>query len=273
MTISTRDGLIDGLGNNASRIVVDKASIANPAVGQFFSLWRATGIPGQAAIPAAAAIPTHATLGALGFTQQISPNTSYLAYLVPKMANVQSLEIHDRVAHMGGLNGTLTTAQTVGIDLTSGGLNLEAARRGDANFSDIEWWLEIYTDLGATGVNATVAVTYDDASTGNLAAIALGATPRAGRMYQLIPAVPGRWIRAVTSVTLSATTGSAGSFGVTATRNRTEVDVDVANKGKPFHWADLGFPEIPNNSCLFFIVPAVTTATGVVRAKGKIIHG
>lgn len=272
MTITTRDGLIDGLGNNSSRIVVDKASIANAAAGQFFSLWRATGVPGQAAIPAAAAIPTHATLGALGFTQQTSPNTSYLAYFVPKMANVQSLEIADRVAHMGGLNGTLTTAQTVGMDLRAGGLNLAADRRGDANFSDIEWFIEIYTDLGATGVNATVAVTYDDASTGNIV-IALGATPRAGRMYQIIPAVAGRWIAAVNTITLSATTGAAGNFGVTATRNRSEVDVDITNKGKPYDWAALGLPEIPNNSCLFFIVQCVTTSTGTVRAKGKFAHG
>jgi len=273
MTITTRDQLANALGNNSSRIVVDKASLANAAAGQFFSLWRATGVPAQAAIPTAAAIPTHATLGALGFAQQTSPNTSYLGYFVPKMANVQSLEIADRVAHMGGLNGTLTTAQTVGIDLGPAGLNLGAARRGEANFSDIEWFIEVYSDLGATGVNATVAVTYDDNSTGNLAAVALGATPRAGRMYQLLPAVAGRWIRAVTSITLSATTGTAGNFGVTACRNRSEVDVDVANKGKPFDWAALGLPEIPNDSCLFFIVPCVTTTTGTVRAKGKIAHG
>jgi hypothetical protein len=273
MTIATRDQLINALGNNCSRFVIDKASIANAAAGQFFSLWRATGVPSQASIPAAAAIPTHTTTGALSFAQQTSPSTSYLAYISAKMANVQSLEIHDRVAHMGGLSGTVTTAQTVGIDLSSSGLNLAAERRGDANYSDIEWYIEVYTDMGATGVNATAAVTYDDGSTGNLAAVALGATPRAGRMYQLLPAVAGRWIRGVTSITLSATTGTAGSFGVTATRPRSEVDVDSANKGKPYDWASLGLPEIPNNACLFFVVPCVTTSTGTVRAKGKIAHG
>jgi hypothetical protein len=272
--ITTRDQLINALGNGASRIVYDKASIANAAAAQMFSLWRATGVPGQAAIPTAAAVCSHTLLGAIGFNQQTDPVTSYLAYMVPKMANVQSLEWHDRLMHMGGLNGTLTTAQTVGIDISTNlGTSNLTNRRGEANYSDLEWWIEIYSDLGATGVNATVAVTYDDASTGNLAAVALGATPRAGRMYQLLPAVAGRWIRGITSVTLSATTGTAGNFGVTVTLPRTEVDVDVGNKGKPYDWAALGFPALPNSTCLFGIVPCVTTSTGAIRAKGKIAHG
>ena len=33
MTITTRDQLIDGLGNNSSRIVIEKASIASQAAG------------------------------------------------------------------------------------------------------------------------------------------------------------------------------------------------------------------------------------------------
>jgi hypothetical protein len=274
MTISTRDQLIDALANNSSRVVVDKASLANAAAGQFFSMWQSAGIPAAGVTPTTATIPTNATTGAIGFTQQTSPATSYLAWLRMITSNAnQSLEVHDRVAHMGGLNGTLIAAQNALIDLSSGGLNLEAARLGDANFSDIQWWLEIYTALGATGVNATVNVTYDDASSGNLAVIALGATPRAGRLYPLISAVAGRFIRDVNTVTLSATTGTAGNFGVTATRPRSGIDVDVANKGQAFDWAQLGLPEVPNNACLMLIAPCSTTSTGTFRGSGKIAHG
>ena len=59
MTIATRDQLIDGLGNNSSRLVIDKASIASQAAGTFVSLWRATGQPGQGAIPAATEADTN----------------------------------------------------------------------------------------------------------------------------------------------------------------------------------------------------------------------
>lgn len=279
MTISTRDQFIDALANNSSRVVIDKASLANAAAGQFFSLWQSAGVPGAGATPTTAAIPTNATTGAVGFTQQSgnraddgTPLTSYLGWLRALTSNAnQSIEVHDRVAHMGGLSGTVTTAQSASIDVLT--LGLSAERRGDANYSDLQWWLEVYTALGATGVNATVNVTYDDASTGNLAAIALGATPRAGRMYPLVSAVAGRFIRGVNSVTLSATTGTAGNFGITATRPRTGIDVDVANKGQAFDWAQLGLPEIVNGSCLQFICPCSTTSTGTVRGSGKIAHG
>ena len=273
MTITTRDQLIDAMANNSSRIVLDKASIANAAAGQFFSLFRATGVPGQGAIPGAAAVVDHTLLGAVGFAQQTSPATSYLSFLRAATSNAtMSVELHDRLAHMGGLNGTLLTAQTVGVDVTGSTNNL-ANRRGDANYSDVSWWLEWYTDTGATASNATVNVTYDDASSGNLAVIAVGGTVRAGRMIPLVPAVAGRFIRAVNNITLSASTGAAGSFGVTATRQRAAVDTLVANLAQPADWAQLGLPEIFNSSCLFPVVVCSTTTTGTVRGQGKISHG
>ncbi|MGL4349190.1 MAG: hypothetical protein ACRCT2_01185 [Plesiomonas shigelloides] len=271
MAITTRDQLINALGNNSSRIVIDKASQGNAVGGQTFSLWTVGGVPGAGANPTTAAVPTNATVGAIGFTNQTAPATSYLAWLsINCLAAGAGIEIHDRLAHMGGLSGIVTTAQgALSLVTTDPG----AGRRGDANYSDVQWWLEVYTDLGATGVNATVNVTYDDASTGNLAAIALGATPRRARMYPLVSAVAGRFIRAVNSVTLSATTGTAGNFGITATRPRTAVATLVANKTENFDWAMLGLPNIPNDSCLQLLVICNTTSTGAIRGQGKIAHG
>jgi hypothetical protein len=269
--ITTRDQLIDALGNNNSRLVIDKASLANTAAGQFFSLWTATGVPGAGAAPGAAANPTKATTGAFGFTNQTAPDTSYLAWLAAQLTNsVSNLEIHDRIAHMGGLSGIVTTSQGALSLVTN---NPGADRLGDSNYSDVQWWLEVYTALGATGVNATVAVEYNDGTTGNLAAIALGATPRQGRLYPLVSAVAGKFIRAVTGVTLSATTGTAGNFGITATRPRTSVSVPLGNKTEIFDWAQLGLPNIPNDSCLMMLMLCGSTSTGAVRGQAKIVHG
>lgn len=271
MTISTRDQLIDALANNSDRIVIDKASLANAAAGQFFSLWTASGVPGAGSAPGAAAVPTNATTGAIGFANQTSPVTSYIAWLAVQFGNSASnLEIHDRLAHMSGLSGTVTTAQGALSLVTN---DPGADRRGDSNYSDVQWWLEIYTALGATGVNATVNVTYNDDSTGNLAAIALGATPRAGRLYPLVSASAGKFIKAVNSVTLSATTGTAGNFGITATRSRVSVSAPLLNKTESFDWAALGLPNIPNSSCLMMLMLCGTTSTGIVRGSGKIAHG
>ncbi len=279
MTITSADELINSMGNNSSRIIIDKASIANTAVGQFHSLWRATGQPGQGAIPTTAAACDNTLTGALQFTQQTAPATSYLGILEGMCANAGvTLELHDRLAHMGGLSGIVTTAQTVNLDLNAllSTANIDA-RKGDANFSDVQWWLEWYTDTGATGVSATCAVTYNDGTSGNLTGATLSATRRASFMIPLNSLIPaaasGKYIRDVDSVTLSATTGTAGNFGVTATRYRAALYKPVANARFTADWADLGLPEIPNSSCLMAIQAANATTTGAVRATGKIIHG
>ena len=279
MAITTRDKLIDALGNNSSRFVIDKASIANAAAGQYHSLWRATGQPGQGAIPGAAAACDHTLTGAMGFTQQTAPATTYGGFANAACSNsAVTIEIHDRLAHMGGLSGTVATAQTVNLDMDAlkSGSNL-TKRMGDANFSDIQWWLEWYTDTGSTAVTATVNVTYNDGTSGNLTGISLAATRRASLMIPLNGLIPsadsGKFIRDINTVTLSATTGTAGSFGATATRPRMTLPLPLANKMEVFTWADLGFPEIFNSSCLFPIEIASTTSTGTVRGGGKLCHG
>lgn len=279
MAITTRDQLIDAMGNNSSRIVIDKASISNAAAGQFHSLWRATGQPGQAAIPGAAARCTNALTGALNFTQQTLPATSYLAILEGLCSNnATTLEIHDRLMYMGGLNGTLATGQTVDLDVHANiASDNIAARIGDANYSDVTWWLEWYSDTGGTAVTATVNVTYNDGTSGNLTGVALAATRRASQMIPLNGSIPaadsGKFIRDVNTVTLSATTGTAGSFGVTATRYRAAMYKPIANARFTADWAGLGLPSIQNSACLMLVQLAGTTSTGAVRATGKIIHG
>lgn len=279
MTIDTRDKLIDALGNNSSRFVIDKASLSNAVAGAYYSLWRANGQPGQGAIPAAAATCNNALTGAMNFSQQIAPATSYGGWANAVCSNsAVTVEIHDRLMHMGGLNGTLTTAQAVNLNLNAnlGNANL-AARVGDANFSDVQWWAEWYTDTGATASNATVAVTYHDGTTGNLSTFAAGGTVRAGRMIPLNNLIPsaaaGKFIRSINSVTLSASTATAGNFGFTATRPRMTMPLPQANKMEIFDWAALGLPEIFNSSCIWPIELCSTSTTGTVRGGGKIAHG
>ena len=278
MAISTRDQLIYGLLNNSSRILIDKASIANTAAAQYHSLWRATGQPGQGAIPGAAAVCDNTLTGAIGFNQQVGEATSYLVQL-EALCSIPgtTLELHDRLMHMGGLNGTLTTGQTVNVDISANlaTANLDA-RKGDANYSDVQWWLEWYTDTGGTAVTATVNVTYNDGTSGNLTAVSLVATRRASFMIPLNGLIPagdsGKFIRDVNTVTLSATTGAAGSFGITATRFRASLFKPLANSKYDKGLDDLN-NEIHNGSCLFLIQLANATSTGTVRGTGKIIHG
>lgn len=277
--IESVDGVVKALGNNSSRIVIDKASIASQAAATFVSLWRATGQPGQGAIPAATAVCNNITVGGIGFTQQTFPSTSYGGYLDCATGNTaMTVELHDRLAHMGGLVGNVATAQNVNLDMSTlrASDNIDI-RKGDSNYSDIQWWLEWYTATGSTAVTATVNVTYNDGTTGALTGVSLAATRPASFMQPLNSYIPaaqsGKYIRGVVSVQLSATTGTAGSFGITATRPRMITTCPIANFKSVSDWAQLGLPEIYNSSCIFPLVLTSTTSSGTVRGGGKIVHG
>jgi hypothetical protein len=277
MVIATRDQAFNALANNSSRFVLEKASLANQVANTLCSMWRSAGQPAQGAIPGTTpAVPTKATLGAIDFANQLSPVTSYLLWALVYSGNSGgAVEFHDRVAHMGGLVLNVTTAQNItGLDIST--LGLAAERRGPADFSDLQWFLEVYTDGGATASNATINVTYDDATTGNLTVVAVGGTLRAGRMIPLTPLIPtaqqGKKIRGINSVTLSASTGTAGNFGFTCTRQRTGVPMGLAGTPSKLTWQD-GSAEVPNDSCIMLVVNCATTSSGTVRGQGKIAHG
>ena len=277
--IENIDNLVKALGNNSSRIVLDKASISSQIANSYCSLWRAMGQPGPGAIPTVVATCNNTTVGTIGFNQQTSPSTSYGAYLEIATGNTaMTMELHDRLANMGGLNGTLTTAQSVNLDLNTllATDNIDT-RKGDANYNDVQWWLEWYTATGVTAVTATIVVTYNDGTTGNLSVLSLAATRPASHMIPLNSLIPsaqsGKFIRGIVSVTLSATTGTAGNFGVTVTRPRMTLSSPFANFKFIADWAQLGLPEIYNSSAIFPIVLTSTTSTGTVRGGGKIAHG
>ena len=185
-------------------------------------------------------------------------------------------EVHDRVAHLGGLVLNVTTAQTVtGLDLST--LAPPADRLGAADYSDVQWFLSVYADGGATATNATINVTYNDATTGNLNVQAVGGTLRAGREIPLTPLIPiaqqGKNIRGINSVTLSASTGTAGNFGFTCRRQRFSMAMPTVNVPNERDWAQLNLAGVPNGACLEMLVICSTTSTGVIRGQGKIIHG
>lgn len=279
MAIATRDALLAAFGHRRSRLYINKGQLSNAASGNANSYFRVGNTPAAGAIPGAAAVCANGLTGCIPFPNQTAPATSYLATGLITNNLTSHIEIHDRLMHMGGLSGTVTTAQTANLDLHANiaSSNL-AARIGAADYSEVQWWLEWYSDTGATGVNATVNVTYNDGTDGDLTVIAIAATSRAGRMYALNNLVPaakaGLYIRDVNSVLLSATTGTAGSFGVTATRLRATLPQQNGFSRSPADWAELGFPQIHNNSCLFPIVYYTSGGTGPTwNATLDMVHG
>lgn len=231
-----------------------KASLSNAVAGAVYSLWRAAGNPTQGAIPSTWATCTKALEGAFSFSNPTAPVQTYAGRLSATLANAGTLILADRVGHMGGLSGTSTSAQTVNASIPSG-------RGLAADGSDAQWNLEWYTDTGSTAVTATITYTDQTDTTGRTCTVSLVATTRAGRTYTITPNA-GQYIKSIQSVTLSATTGTAGSFGVTLRRVLAEAPVAVTNQATVLDPVNIGMPRVYDDACLELLMLCSTTSTG-----------
>ena len=243
-----------------------KVSMAAKAAGTFQSLWTAAGLPTAGANPASPAmvIPTSATTGALPFVNPVTGRLSYISKISSAQQTVGTLILYDRIAHSSGLNGTLTTAQAVN------GAALTRHTTGE----DVELFLEVYTATGATASNVTISYTNSAGVAGRTTpAVAMQVTPLVGQMLPIPLQSGDTGIRSVQSVTLSASTATAGNFGITLVKRIAEIPITVAGTGVVLDPFALGFPTIENNACLSFMVVTATTSTGFITGTINIAQG
>ena len=260
MAIASPSEIAAGLGAGAQPFVITKATIASQLAGGFTSLWRATGTPAQASIPGAAAVCDKTLTGALinqtnasGNDARSNPKKNYIGALdIAPTANFGSLMIVDRLAHMGGLSGVTTGNQTVGVDISGAGSNL-ASRVNQSTYQDARWFAEIYTAIGTTGQTCTVTYTNAAGTSGQTLTFTLGGASPAnqpGRMFELIPS-NGEKIKSIQTVSIGTSTGTAGSWGITALKPILQVrqafigddgkltfvrKYDVPTNGKVHYW-------------------------------------
>ena len=242
-----------------------KVSMTAKAAGTFQSLWQAAGLPAAGAAPtsAAGAAPTSATVGAIPFVNPAS-GLSYLSKIGNSQQTIGTLILYDRLVHTATLNGTLATAQTVNST------PLTRYTTGE----DVELFLEVYAATGATASNVTISYTNSAGVAGRTTpAIAMQVTPVAGQMLPIPLQAGDTGIRSVQSVTLSASTATAGNFGITLVKRIAEIPITVAGTGVVLDPFALGFPQIENNACLSMMVVTSTTSTGFVTGTINIAQG
>lgn len=231
------------------------------------SLWKAAGqYPPAATTPTSAAVPDDASSG-YSFTNPSSPAKSYLGFVGVVAAVPGQLVLFDRLSHTGGLSGTSTSAQTTNLPTA-------AINRGDTTGLGVEGFLEWYSDTGSTATTATVSYTDDAGNTGNTSgSIALAATRRASMMLPIPLAAGDKGIRAVASVTLAASTLTAGNFGVTLCRRLATIAIPTANIPVQLDAFSLGLPQVNDDACLMWgFIPSSTTTGqfngGMVLGQG-----
>jgi hypothetical protein len=274
MTILSIDDLVASLVTQEMALV-NKTSQSNAAAGVPFSLWNLASLPAAGAVPTSADYPTKATAGALiNFTSPGSGEQVRIARGYMMSSNsATDIQVHDRLAQMAGLSGTVTTAQTVSLALPS---NVSADRIGRADYSEVQWWVEIYTDIGTSAQTLTVTYTDVDDNSGQTTTVTIGATTNSqNRRCRLVPIIGAgsEAIKSIQSVQLGATTGTAGNFGITATRAITGMSLGLGNSSETYDWAELLLPIVPENACLFIVMFPGTSSTGNLTGNFKLVRG
>jgi hypothetical protein len=139
--------------------------------------------------------------------------------------------------------------------------------------------LEITTAVGTTATTATVSYTNSSGTAGRTSpAITFGGTnDRQVNQVQMIPFQVGDvGVRSVESVTLAATTGTAGAFGVTLFRPVAVIPgFDLGDDGMPFDTVKhLGcfFEPLQQDACLYVLHGTNSTSTYSMAACIEIIQ-
>lgn len=264
MAIASLAAYQQRLAANYNRIHFQKNSITVVA-GHTYSSWLAAGFPAAGAAPTTAGVPTNATTGALtnsinasGATQRILRCVLNWAIMTPGM-----ITIVDRLSHQGGLSGTVTGAQTTNLPT--------AALTRYTSGVGVEAGLEIYTSVGTTATVASISYTNTTPTSGHTSpAVTFGGASFdiASRFIHVPLQVGDVGVTAVASVSLTASTLTAGAFGVTLyypivmipmnDQDPTGIDVDA------LFGFGTWFPQVFDNACLQFHYTVNTTSTGVI---------
>ena len=246
MAIATLTDFRDSLGLQRELVSQTYAAVTSGA-GRTYDLF--TLAPNVVA-PTTAVVPTSATDGAIRFT---NPSTGQLSLLLARVSGSSpgGYLLCDRLSHQGGLSGIVTGAQTT--NLPTAALTRYTSGEG------VMIGLTIYAIIGTTATTVTASYTNSAGVAGRTTqSVAIGATANreATRMIMLPLQDGDTGARSVESVTVAATTGTAGNFGVTLFKPLFAMAVDSTASVNPLIGflngnSSGGIPSIQNDACLF----------------------
>jgi hypothetical protein len=255
MAIADLDAYKAALRQQRQIISVNIGS-APVVAGRPYDMWR-TSVP-TGAIPSAAVVPDNTTLGSLG---QLNPaGGDQLSIIGARFSSLNpgNYIICDRLVHSGFLSAVSSSAQSVSTPA------LTRYTSGDG----VMIGLTIYSILGSTATTVSAEYTDQAGNTGrNTPLVQIGANGfrEVNRMLVLPLQSGDSGVRAVANVTLTATTGAAGNFGVTLFKPIYAICVDASSgvlSASGFITGNTcgGIAKIEDDACLFPIAMAQSAA-------------
>ncbi len=226
------------------------AAATTPVAGRYIDLWEyESTLGGAGAVPTTAVITTRATNGAFG-QQNATGGRKKIALGYSIFTNIAgSYMLYDRLTHMGGLSGTVTTAQTTNLPTPA----LTRYTDGVGNMIMIT----IYSLIGTTATTATVGYKNQAGVSKTSKAFAIGATGlREAQRSIIVPLADGdTGVTEIENLDLVATTGTAGNIGISIIHPLAVAHVDNTGGGQAVDFIT-GFPaemEIKEDACLSII--------------------
>lgn len=263
MAITTFDGASSGV---RPPVAFSKVTSGTLVAGRPFSYWPIAGAPGAGAYNTtlAGATRSNADAGSLSKGNPASGN-AYLYNLVASASGQAGvLYLVDRLWQGGGLNVTLTTAQTVNSVAWPSRCPTSAINDApDANGHGIMVGVEVSAATGAGTPTLTLGYTNSAGTASRTATnvVPTVATSPIGTFYPIGLQAGDVGVRSIQTLTLSAT-WTSGTINLVAYRVIAAVPLVAAGVPSQVDWISGGAARIYDSSCLqFLFVPQTTSAS------------
>lgn len=225
------------------------------AAGFEYSLWQMEGNPSHGDVPPTTfRNPGQANAGGLMQTDPAAGLQKWITSLLISGQGSGRIVLYDRLLDISGLVGNVATAQNIngGSAATLSRHYVDANGQGNTDDGN-ELFLELYTTIGASSTTVTCAYTDSAGAAQTTAAAAIGNTnmreaQRCIRLPLATAGAPG--VQSVTSVTLAATTGTAGNFGLVVAHRLLEIEIGAGSIPEIWSGVDGSFIELLAGACL-----------------------
>lgn len=266
MAITTFDQQVDAKFNRSNPFLAQlTAATIIPNVVGMYSLWTTGIFNGATPTTGSGNTCTNATTGAITLPTPGGGNTIYTdASGVAATVPITSWVV-DRLVTTSGLDGTLTTSQAVNS------VALPARATGGAGCAIV---LESYVATGATSVTFTITYTNSSSTTSRTATVT-GTLNQVGKLL-FAPLQSGDvGVQSIQSVQQSATTGTAGNYGVTIYKPLTWINCGSgpgsSSSGSVY---DTPIGVVSTTGCLWMYFQQTTTTTvGAIQIGVGLIDG
>jgi hypothetical protein len=228
-----------------------KPSATAKGIASYQDLFDIGGTPSAGVTPTVAGLAYNvASAGALPIGNNLATKECFLQSLSGFVQNFCNLQLIDRLVAWAGLNGTTVGAQGLGA------IALPRYTSGDG----VLGYLKFYTPTGATTQTATVIYTNSQGVSGRTTTVVVPASPVANQVVPIPLVGTDKGKLSIQSISLPATTGTAGNFGAFLAMPLASVS------GQYFqaNWLDLGLPKIQDGACLGFLDLCSTNSTGLI---------